>query len=65
MYYLDFCQKYNHPISTKESLGEFIKKLREKNQTLEQQRQASDAISLYPTTKRTTGLSGTTRPGTK
>ncbi len=46
-YYLDFCQKYNHPISTKESLGQFIKKLQEKNQTPGQQKQASDAISLY------------------
>jgi len=37
-YYLDFCQKYNHPISAKESLGQFIKKLQEKNQTPEQQK---------------------------
>jgi hypothetical protein len=46
-YYLDFCQKYNHPISTKESLGEFIKKLQQKDQTQVQQKQASDAVSLY------------------
>jgi hypothetical protein len=57
-YYLDFCQKYNHPISTKESLGAFIKKLQQKNQTL-------DAVSLYPSTKRTAGLSGRTRTGTR
>jgi HPt (histidine-containing phosphotransfer) domain-containing protein len=46
-YYLDFCQKYKQPISTKESLQQFIKKLQEKNQTLWQQKQASDAVSLY------------------
>jgi integron integrase len=46
-YYLDFCQKYSHPPSTKESLHQFIKKLQEKNQTTEQQKQASHAVSLY------------------
>jgi hypothetical protein len=46
-YYLDFCQKYGHPPSTKESLEQFIKKLQEKNQTTEQQKQASHAVSLY------------------
>jgi hypothetical protein len=39
-YYLDFCQKYKQPISTKESLQQFIKKLQEKNQTPERQKQA-------------------------
>ena len=46
-YYLDFCQKYNHPISVKESLQQFVKKLQEKNQTPWQRKQASDAVSLY------------------
>ena len=46
-YYLDFCQKYSHPPSTKESLQQFIKKLQEKNQTPWQQKQASDAVCLY------------------
>ena len=46
-YYLDFCQKYSHPISTQESLQQFIRKLREKNQTPGQQKQASDAVSFY------------------
>ena len=46
-YYLDFCHKYNHPISAKESLHQFIKKLQDKNQTPWQQKQASDAVSLY------------------
>ncbi len=43
-YYLDFCQKYKQPVSTKESLQQFIKKLQEKNQTPEQRKQASAAI---------------------
>jgi len=42
-YYLDFCQKYKQPISTKESLQQFIKKLQEKNQTPWQQKQAATA----------------------
>jgi len=46
-YYLDFCQKYSQPPSTKESLQQFIKKLQEKSQTTEQQKQASHAVSLY------------------
>jgi integron integrase len=46
-FYLDFCRKYNHPTVTEESLQQFIKKLQEKNQTPEQRKQASDAISLY------------------
>jgi hypothetical protein len=46
-YYLEICQKYHQPISTKESLQLFIKKLQEKNQTPGQQKQASDAVSLY------------------
>ncbi|MFQ5544313.1 MAG: integron integrase [Nitrospiria bacterium] len=48
-YYLDFCQKYHHPDSSKESLAPFLNKLQEKRQTKEQQRQASHAISLYYT----------------
>lgn len=46
-FYLDFCRKYNHPTATEESLRQFIKKLQEKNQTPEQRKQVSDAISLY------------------
>ena len=46
-YYLDFCQKYNFQQSEQESLSQFINKLQEKNQTLEQQKQASHSISLY------------------
>ena len=46
-YYLDFCQKYNFKQSDKESLSHFIKKLKEKNQTDQQQKQAFHAISIY------------------
>jgi len=45
-FYLDFFRKYNHLTATDESLRDFIKKLQEKNQTPEQQKQASRAISL-------------------
>jgi len=45
-YYLDFCQKYNFKQSDKESLSYFIKKLKEKNQTDQQRKQALDAVSI-------------------
>ena len=34
--YLNFCQKYKQPISTKESLRQFLKKFQEKNKTPEE-----------------------------
>ena len=46
-YYLDFCKKYNHSESKKENLPLFIKKLQEKHQSSNQQKQASYAITLY------------------
>ncbi|MCF6147137.1 MAG: integron integrase [Candidatus Kuenenia sp.] len=46
-YYLDFCKKYNHSESKKESLPLFIRKLQEKHQSSHQQKQASYAITLY------------------
>ncbi|MCR4293310.1 MAG: hypothetical protein NUV76_10590 [Candidatus Kuenenia sp.] len=46
-YYLDFCKKYGFPESKKESLPRFIKKLQEKHQSSQQQKQAAFAISLY------------------
>lgn len=46
-YYLDFCFKYGFNQSNKESLAYFIKKLKEKNQTDQQQKQALHAISIY------------------
>jgi len=46
-YYFDFCFKYNHLQTSKESLTLFIKKLKDKKQNADQQKQASRAISLY------------------
>ena len=46
-YYLDFCHKYNHESSAKKSLAHYINKLKEKNQTDQQQKQAINAISLF------------------
>ena len=51
--YLDFCQKYKFNQAYKESLAHFLNKLREKNQTDQQQEQASDAISMYYETEAT------------
>lgn len=48
-YYLDFCQKYNFQGIQPEDLQNFLRKLGEKGQTREQQKQASQAISLYYT----------------
>ena len=46
-YYLDFCFKYHHHPSKKISLPHFIEKLQDKQQSVQQQKQASDAVSLY------------------
>ena len=46
-YYFDFCKKYNHHTSKNESLSFFIKKLQEKYQSSDQQKQVSYAITLY------------------
>jgi len=46
-YYLDFCLKYHYEISDKESLSYFLKKLEDKNQTEQQQKQAFHAVSIF------------------
>lgn len=46
-YYLDFCHKYRFEKSKKDSLSHFIKKLDTRKQTIQQQEQASHALSLY------------------
>jgi integron integrase len=46
-YYFDFCRKYHYTDSKRESLPHFIKKLQEKRQSPDQQKQAAFAISLY------------------
>jgi hypothetical protein len=45
--YLDFCSKYNHLPTNGQSLAPFIRKLKSKNQSAQQQKQASEAISLF------------------
>ena len=46
-YYLDFCAKYAITGSGSERSRLFLAKLREKNQTVDQRRQAAHAVSLY------------------
>jgi len=46
-YYLDFCAKYQFHATGKESLPEFLGKLREKRQTKAQQEQAAYAIRVF------------------
>jgi integron integrase len=46
-YYLDYCLKYHYEISDKESLSYFLKKLKDKNQTEQQQKQAFHAVSIF------------------
>ena len=61
-FYLDFCHKYNYDFDTRGSLTHFIEKLNEKNQTSQQQKQASHATSLYYELKNTDTL---TEPATQ
>jgi len=46
-YYLDFCEKYHLKQLERGNLALFIKKLREKKQTPQQQKQANHAILLF------------------
>jgi len=46
-YFLDFCAKYPPPAARSDQVRLFIDKLREKRQTLDQQKQAAYAVSLY------------------
>jgi len=55
-FYLDFCLKYKCNQLDKKSLSHFLNKLQEKNQTEQQQEQASDAISIYGGVKGKRGL---------
>ncbi len=47
-FYLDFCHKYGHGPALPTSLGSFLTKLAEKNQSVAQRRQAAAAIRLLP-----------------
>ena len=46
-YYLDFCLKYHHEKSNRESIPLFNKKLEDKKQSDIQRKQATHAISIY------------------
>ncbi len=46
-YYLGYCAKYSLPDTSSKILSQFLQKLRDKNQTDAQQKQAGHAISLY------------------
>ena len=50
-YYLDFCEKYRFNQLNKENLVHFIKKLKDKKQTDQQQKQKIHSISLEPISK--------------
>ena len=52
-HYLDFCLKYHHEKSKKESLPHFLQKLKDKNQTEEQRKQALHAVSIIYEVKNT------------
>lgn len=47
MYYLDFCSKYHHEASNRESLSPFIEKLKEKKQAEEKRKQAAQAVAIF------------------
>ncbi len=46
-YYLDYCEKYHFSPQDRSSLPRFVRKLNEKKQTVQQQRQAAESINLY------------------
>ena len=46
-YYMDYCSKYHLSESSSKSLPQFLQKLQEKKQTVEQRGQAGHAVSLY------------------
>jgi hypothetical protein len=47
LYYLDFCQKFQHPNADENSLLLFLDKLQQKNQPDDQRHQAEKAVQLY------------------
>ena len=46
-FYLDFCDKYDHPPREPLSLPRFIEKIRSKNQSEVQQQEAAEAVKLF------------------
>lgn len=53
-YFLDFCSKYDLPDTSSKSLMQFPRKLRDKKQTEDQQKQAGHAVSIYLDLERAT-----------
>lgn len=45
--YLDFCSKYNHSPTNRQNLTPFINNLKSKKQSAQQQKQASEAVSIF------------------
>ena len=52
-YYLDFCTKYHQPRDSRRSLAPFVEKLKAKNQSEQQRKQATDAVSIFYQVKNT------------
>jgi hypothetical protein len=52
-YYFDFCSKYQHQKSKKESLLHFLQKLKDKNQSKQQRKQAHHTVSIFREIKNT------------
>lgn len=46
MFYLDFCEKYDHPPRDRDSLQPFLRKLASKNQSRERQEEAAASLEL-------------------
>jgi len=46
-YYLNFCLKYHHEPANKESFMSFVQKLKDKNRTEQQRKQAFDVVSIF------------------
>jgi len=46
-YYLNFCLKYHYEPANKESFAPSVQKLKDKNKTEQQRKQAFDAVSIF------------------
>lgn len=56
-YFLDFRSRYPLPESRAEQVRSFAEKLRSKNQTAAQQKQAADSVSIFFSLKHSVGTS--------
>ena len=65
-YYFDFCEKYGHPFQSINSVNLFLEKLKNKNQSFAQIKQAKEAVFCYFEMLKSPVLStGETAMGTK